>query len=64
MSATASRERQRKEGVKLMSTTQGKFVWYDLMTGDSKAAEHVFQVHAIDAFGRVIVAKGASAQGR
>jgi len=33
---TASRERQRKEGVKLMSTTQGKFVWYDLMTSDSK----------------------------
>src|ERR1700730_19334564 len=43
MSATASRERQHKEGVKLMSTTQGKFVWYDLMTSDCKAAESFYR---------------------
>jgi uncharacterized protein len=43
MSAAASRERQHKEGVKLMSTTQGKFVWYDLMTSDSKAAESFYR---------------------
>jgi hypothetical protein len=36
MSAAASRERQHKEGVKLMSTTQGKFVWYDLMPAIAK----------------------------
>ena len=43
MSAAASRERQHKEGIKLMSTTQGKFVWYDLMTSDSKAAESFYR---------------------
>src|ERR1700704_5782291 len=43
MSAAASRERQHREGVKLMSTTQGKFVWYDLMTSDSKAAESFYR---------------------
>src|ERR1700730_5840103 len=43
MSATASRERQHKEGVKLMSTTQGKFVWYDLMTSDCKTAESFYR---------------------
>jgi hypothetical protein len=43
MSATASRKRQHEEGVKLMSTTQGKFVWYDLMTSDSKAAESFYR---------------------
>jgi predicted enzyme related to lactoylglutathione lyase len=26
-----------------MSTTQGKFVWYDLMTSDSKAAESFYR---------------------
>src|ERR1700692_1012542 len=43
MSAAASRERQHKEGVKRMSTTKGKFVWYDLMTSDSKAAESFYR---------------------
>src|SRR3984893_18279890 len=43
MSPAASRDPQHKEGVKLMSTTQGKFVWYDLMTSDSKAAESFYR---------------------
>jgi hypothetical protein len=32
-----------KRESKLMPTTQGKFVWYDLMTSDSKAAESFYR---------------------
>ena len=43
MSATASSERQRNDGADPMATPLGKFVWYDLMTSDSKAAESFYR---------------------